>query len=414
MVSPETALRHDFAPGTMQPCWEMRKGEGFAAPVVAGDRVVLFHRVGNEEVIDCLEASSGRRFWQSRQPTSYRDRYGYNSGPRASPVIAGDRVITFGAEGRLRCLALADGQVLWQRDLAAEFSLRQNFFGVGASPLVHGHRVIVVLGAPGGPAVAAFHLETGALLWGAETSWGAGYAAPVPHVLHGRERVLIFAGGESKPPTGGLLCLDPEDGRVDFRFPWRGKRYESVNAAAPVVSGSRVLVSECYGSGAALVESEAGGGVRTVWTNPNFGIHFMTALVIGGHVYGVHGHGPQDAELVCVSLATGHEVWRTQPLWRETLPGARGAREITAGTFRSWLVQVDGGVLCLGEFGHLLWLDLSPAGCRILARTWLFAATETWTPPALSRGLIYICQNTPDRDQGTTARLLCYDLRGTD
>jgi hypothetical protein len=77
-------------------------------------------------------------------------------------------------------------------------------------------------------------------------------------------------------------------------------------------------------------------------------------------------------------------------------------------------VQVDGGVLCLGEFGHLLWLDLSPAGCRILARTWLFAATETWTPPALSRGLLYICQNTPDRDQGTTARLLCYDLRGTD
>jgi hypothetical protein len=30
----------------------------------------------------------------------------------------------------------------------------------------------------------------------------------------------------------------------------------------------------------------------------------------------------------------------------------------------------------------------------------------------LSRGLLYICQNTRDAVAGTPPRLLCYDLRG--
>ncbi|HXE52629.1 MAG TPA: hypothetical protein VN541_06405 [Tepidisphaeraceae bacterium] len=74
-------------------------------------------------------------------------------------------------------------------------------------------------------------------------------------------------------------------------------------------------------------------------------------------------------------------------------------------------MPVDGRFLCLGEFGHLLWVDLSPKGYRELSRAWLFAAGETWTPPVLSRGLLYICQNAPDSLHHTGRRLLCYDLR---
>jgi hypothetical protein len=70
-----------------------------------------------------------------------------------------------------------------------------------------------------------------------------------------------------------------------------------------------------------------------------------------------------------------------------------------------------GGFLCLGELGHLLWLDLSPAGYKELARSWLFAARETWSLPVLSHGLLYVVQHTRDTIHGTGPRLLCYDLR---
>jgi hypothetical protein len=105
-------------------------------------------------------------------------------------------------------------------------------------------------------------------------------------------------------------------------------------------------------------------------------------------------------------------VWREQPLWTETVAEPRGPREIRTGLFRASLLVADGQVLALGEFGHLARLEVSRAGLRVRERAWLFAATETWTPPVLSRGLLYICQNTRDAVAGTPPRLLCYDLRG--
>lgn len=416
MVSPETALLKKFPKDGLRPVWEMKKGEGFAAPTVLGDRLILFHRVGEDEVVDCLRPTDGRHYWRHATPSAYRDRYGFNSGPRASPVIAHDSVFTLGAEGRLQCLDLANGQLLWSRDLLAEFHLKQNFFGVGATPLVEGDFLIVNVGAPGGPCVAAFDVATGKLIWGAGAhDWGPSYASPVPATVHGKRRVFVFAGGESKPAIGGLLALDPATGRVDFTFPWRGKRYESVNAASPVVVGDHIFVGECYGAGGALVAMQPDGTVRPTWTNPTFGMHFMSAIHRDGFLYGVHGHGPNDADLVCVEFATGKERWRAQPTWQEKVPSPRGSRDLNVGFFRASLLHVaDGRTLSLGEFGHLAWFDLSPEAYKELDRTWLFAATETWTPPVLSRGLLYVCQNTRDTVNNTPPRLLCYDLRADD
>ena len=74
----------------------------------------------------------------------------------------------------------------------------------------------------------------------------------------------------------------------------------------------------------------------------------------------------------------------------------------------------NGGLAGVGDNGHLLWLDVSPQGAEVLARTWLFRASETWTPPVVSHGLLYVSQNTRERYGAELApkRLLCFDLRG--
>lgn len=414
MVSPETRLRREFPAAGLAPVWEMKKGEGFSAPAILGQRLVLFHRVGENEVVDCLHPADGRRYWRFSYATPYQDRYGFNPGPRASAAIADGAVFTYGVAGTLHCLDLETGQVRWRRELLSEFGLEQNFFGVGSSPLVEGDKVIINVGAPAGPCVAAFDSKTGRMLWGAGRIWGPSYASPIPGTVRGKRRVFVFAGGESKPPTGGLLCLDPANGAVDFTFPWRGDRYESVNAASPVVIGDSVFIAECYGAGGALVDLRPDMTARQRWANPTFGMHFMTAVPGGDYLYGINGHGPSDADFVCVEVKTGREVWRTQPIWQEKVTGKRGTQAMNVGTFRCSLLPVDGRTLCLGEFGHLLWLDLQPAGYRELARTWLFAATETWTPPVLSRGLLYVCQNSRGALHDEPPRLLCYDLRAGD
>jgi len=79
--------------------------------VVAGQWLILFHRVGDKEVVECLEAATGKPRWKTDYPTAYRDDYGKGDGPRSTPLVAGRRVFTLGAEGRLHCLDLDTGKV---------------------------------------------------------------------------------------------------------------------------------------------------------------------------------------------------------------------------------------------------------------------------------------------------------------
>ena len=126
--------------------WRKPVGQGFAGPVVAGDRLILFHRVGNEEVVEALDARSGNPLWRFAYPTTYRDDFGFDEGPRAVPVVAQNRVYTFGAEGQLHALDLADGKRVWSVDTARRFGVPKGFFGAAGSPLVEDGRVIANIG----------------------------------------------------------------------------------------------------------------------------------------------------------------------------------------------------------------------------------------------------------------------------
>src|SRR5262249_39871469 len=44
--------------------WAKEVGPGLSGPVVAGQRLILFHRQGNEEVVACLDASTGQERWR--------------------------------------------------------------------------------------------------------------------------------------------------------------------------------------------------------------------------------------------------------------------------------------------------------------------------------------------------------------
>jgi len=388
--------------------WEFRKGTGYASPAIANGHLVFIHRLADEEVVDCLHPETGAGLWQFRYPTVFEDRYGYNNGPRSSPIIDEGRVFTTGAEGKLHCLELASGKVAWKRDFASEYGVRQDFFGTGSTPLVSGRLLIVNVGGAGGPTVVAFDKATGREVWRAGKEWGPSYASPVPATIHGKRRVFVFAGGESDPPAGGLMSIDPENGRVDFAFPWRSRTRESVNASCPVVFDNKVFVSASYRTGGALLEVRPDFTHRVVWTTQEFALHFNTAIYRGGYLYGFDGRNEPDASLACVDASTGKVVWRETPEWTETLGTGR---QQVLGTYRGSLLAADGQFLCLGELGHLLWMDLTPKGYREVSRAWLFAARESWGLPVLSRGLLYVAQNTRDTLHGTGPRLLCYDLR---
>lgn len=410
MVSGETRLRRSWDETGPRLLWQVEKGEGYSGPVVAGGKLVTMHRLEGEEVVECRDAVSGRRLWDDRYPTTYRDRYGFNGGPRASPCIEGNRVVTYGVQGRLHAYDLATGARLWERDLETEYELVQDFFGVGTSPVIYEGAVLVNVGARAGPCLAAFDLETGESLWGAGDGWAASYATPVIASLHDRTKVLVFAGGDSRPPTGGLLVVDLEKRTEDGRFPWRSTKYESANASSPVVIGDRVYISYSIRDRGAMVRVRPDGAMDEIWSNRSLGAYWMTPVHHDGYLYGIDGRHIPEAELVCLDAATGAAMWREKVTWSE--PAEDRPDEVrTIGAARGHLLRADGSFLCLGEYGHLLWMDLDSSGLTITARSRLFLAPETFTPPVLSHGLLYVMQNHASPEDGSPPRLLCYDLR---
>ncbi len=404
-TSAETGLARAMPPPLV---WETPKGTGYTSPAIAAGRLVFLSRKGDDEIVECLHPETGALQWAFRYATAFEDRYGYNNGPRSSPVIHDGRVYTLGAEGKLHCLELASGRVIWKRDLRREYRVPQDFFGTASTPLVEGGLLIVNVGAPGGPTVTGLDLATGKEAWRTGKAWGPSYASPVPAVVHGKRRVFVFGGGESDPPTGGLMSIDPANGRVDFAFPFRSRTFESVNASCPVVFDNKVFISASYRTGSTVLEVRPDFTHRVVWTNRDVGLHFGTAVYRNGYLYAFDGRNEPDASLVCVEADTGKVVWRETPEWTEDI--GRG-RVQPMSTYRGSLLAVDGRFLCLGELGHLLWLDLTPKGYKEISRAWLFAARESWALPVLSRGLLYVTQNTRDLLRPVEPRLLCYDLR---
>ena len=408
--SPETQLLKLFGDDGPNKVWEVKRGEGYASPAVIGNKVVIFHRVGNEEIIEGLQAETGKRIWKHSYPTNYRDRYGFGNGPRSQPISDGVYVYTLGVEAQLHCLELNTGRILWKRNLRSEFDLTLDFFGVGGAPLLEGNKLIINIGAPTGPCVAAFDKHTGKMLWGAGNEWGPSYSSPVAADTRSGRKLFVFAGGESRPATGGLLVIDPDTGEISCRFPWRGGRYESVNASSPVIVDNKVYISECYGAGGVCLEIQEDGSCKELWRNEILNTHFMTAIHKNGYLYGVDGHGPRNAPIVCIKMNTGELMWKHEPEWMATVDSPNGPQSYNLMPALASFINVDGRCLVLGQYGHLAWLDLNPEGYKELDLTHLFLARQTWAMPALSKGLLYVGQNDEGID-GSHTRFICYDLR---
>jgi hypothetical protein len=90
--------------------WQRDVGRGYAGVAVAEKRTLLFHRVGENEVTEALDAATGKTLWTDEHPTKFKPEVGSGDGPLCVPVIQGGRVFTFGAEGVLTCLDAATGK----------------------------------------------------------------------------------------------------------------------------------------------------------------------------------------------------------------------------------------------------------------------------------------------------------------
>ncbi len=363
-VSPEKLARPWPTEGPPQ-VWQRPVGQGFSGPVVEGAKLILFHRLGDREAVECLQAATGQPIWKFDYPTHYRDDFGFDEGPRATPTIHSGRVFTFGAEGMLHCLDFETGKKLWSVDTKERFSAGKGFFGLACSPLVSGNAVLMNIGGPGA-GIVAFDLKTGATLWKA-TDDEASYSSPTTARMDGRDLTLFFT-------RAGLVGIEPANGQVLFSYPWRSRQNASVNAATPLVVGDEIFLSASYQTGAILLRLH-GNKLRKIWSGDDIlSNHYSTSVHREGFIYGFDGRQESGQNLRCVEWKSGKVRWKEDGL---------GAGTVTAAGEELLVLLEDGRLLRLRatpeKFERLAEAQILPTGVRAypaLAGGKLFARSK--------------------------------------
>ena len=343
--------------------WRKPVGEGFSGIVVRAGRLILFHRLQDRERVECLQAETGRPLWKYDYPTDYRDDFGFDGGPRATPSIWEGKVYTYGAQGVLNCLELESGRKIWSVKTHEKFGVRKGFFGAACSPLVEDGRLFLNVGGREQAGLVAFDARSGRVLWTA-TDDEASYSSPAVATLGGRRQVLFLT-------RTGLVSADPKSGEVLLRFRWRARSRASVNAATPLAADPFIFLSASYGTGAVRLRVK-GTELETVWTSDeSLSNHYSTSVIRGDHLFGFHGRQEYGQSLRCVELETGRVIWSRDGFKAGTLSLA-GDR-----------------LVVLKENGELLLVGASPQAFRLIAKARILAPTVR-AYPALAQGRLFV------------------------
>ncbi|MEX2216018.1 MAG: PQQ-binding-like beta-propeller repeat protein [Phycisphaeraceae bacterium] len=355
--------------------WKKKVGEGFAAPVVVDGKVILYHRVLDREVVDCLDAATGEVKWSHSDATDYTDDMRKGNGPRATPAVADGRIILHNPDGILQAVDFTSGKTIWKVDTVKQFRSTSGFFGRACSPLIEDSRVLLNIGGPQA-GIGAFDAKTGELLWKA-TGDEAGYASPACATV-GDKRIAFFF------TRAGLVAADPKTGEVQFQQRWRSRQHASVNAATPLIVGDLVVLSSSYQTGATVLDL-SGKAPREVWAGDDIlSSQYVNVVHHDGFLYGFDGRNDfGDTRLRCVDLKTGKVQWTQDKL--------------AAGP----IVLADGKLFITLEGGELLMVEASPKAFNELGRAAIHNGPVR-AYASLADGFLFV------RDEDT---LVCVDLR---
>jgi hypothetical protein len=252
-------------PDTLVKRWSVEIGTGYATPIVVGDRVYQFSRIGENETMTAFDAATGKQLWQGAYPAEFtlnNVAAAHGKGPKSTPTFFDNRLYSIGMTGTVTAWEAASGKPLWRKP--------GNPGNVPAttthafSPLVEGGSVIFHLGGDNDGALTAFDLVSGAEKW-KWTGDGPGYGSPVMTEVAQQRAVVDLTSGRtlwtSEPRqgaksalqrAGNLIFILEADGelvvaresKTAFDVVKRYKVADEETWSQPAISGNRIFVKD--------------------------------------------------------------------------------------------------------------------------------------------------------------------------
>ena len=372
--------------------WEVPIGPGYNGPTLASGYVyAMDYKDGLERVI-CFNAEDGNIVWEYSYPSEYS--VGYPTGPRASVLVSGNLAYSLGTMGHLNCFDAETGALKWHQNARETYKSRIPTWGLAASPILEGNKLIVQLGGTPGACLVAFDKDTGEEIWRALDD-EASYSTPVL-INQAGKRVLICW-------TGGSICgLNPETGSTYWSIPFKPRK-SLMNIADPVYDPPYLFLSSFFdGSFLVLLDQEKTEAELVYYRHGKSereteALHccISTPIIEGDYVYGVDSYG----EVRCLDLKTGDRIWEDLTV----VPKARWANiHFVKQDDKVWGFN-EHGVLSLGKLTSEGYVDygsakvIDPVGISPNPRNGV-----CWSHPAFSGNRIYVRSD---------AKLVCIEIR---
>jgi len=342
--------------------WKVEVGLGYATPVVIGNRVYMFARQADEEVLGALDADTGKVLWRATYPAGFTISPAaarHEKGPKATPTFANGKLFTLGMTGIVSAFDAATGKRLWQTASSQPGPL----YHTAMSPLVDGGLVIVHVGSHGRGALTAFDVNTGAVKWRWDGD-GPGYGSPIVAEFDGTRQIITFTQDNLvgvSASTGALL--------------WK-RRFETnytQNCITPVLYGQTVIVSGLDKGVTAfkLVKANGQWNPVDVWENTEVSM-YMTNGVIVHDTFVALSH-KNSGQFFALDARTGKTVWKSAP------------RQAT----NAAISRAGDLLFILKEDADLLIARSGAKGLETV-KTYSVADSATWSAPAVSARRLFV------------------------
>ena len=345
-----------LASTTVKKLWDAQVGIGFSSFTVADGRVYTTGHADGKDTVFCLDAVSGKPVWKHAYAADLGDKY-YEGGTSATPTIEDGKAYHLSRWGDLICFDAATGKVLWQKNIQKETGADVPDWGFAGSPLVSGNLLIVNVGKGG----TAVDKSTGKTVWTSDTA-KSGYSTPYPITVNGKPQVVLSS---SRTYKG----VDPSNGSVLWEHTWSTSY--GVNAADPILVGTKLFISSGYNKGCALLDL-ASAEPTEVWRSRVMRNQFNSCVLIDGHLYGSDGDESKTASLKCIDFATGTEKWND---------AKTGFCSLTA--------TADGQLIIMTAKGELIIAKANPAKFEPISRAQVLKG-RCWSAPVLANGRLYV------------------------
>jgi outer membrane protein assembly factor BamB len=358
-----TSFREPAAwPKALTRRWQVEIGSGYATPLVVGDRIYVFTRQNEDEVMMALDSRSGKTLWRTAYPAPFTMNPAtapHGPGPKSTPTFADNRIFTLGMSGMVTAFDAQSGKQIWQKPSPPVEPL----YHTAMSPLVDGNRVIVHVGGHDNGALTAFDVATGEVRW----NWngdGPAYGSPLLFTLSGTRQVVTFT-------QKNFVGVSAATGELLWRRPYTTP--SNTTSQTPILHKNMVIEMGRANGVTAFVAAARGGqwATENIWHTDEVSMHMSDAVVVNNVLYGLSHLN--SGEYFALDLDSGKVLWKSEP--RQAAHAA--------------ITRAGNTIFSLEDDSELVVLRHNPTRFEPVAR-YQVATTATWAQPVISGNRVFV------------------------